>query len=258
MYETRSSIGQAIIIVDERETEAQGGQFDPDIQVDASSADRCTDVCARYRGDARGRAIARGVLQGQDHYDPARASARRLVRSVRTPCRRSHAAIHPGQSQHHRPASSRRRRRGCCADVLRAGRARRHYDGPVHRDHRPHADPAARDRTTDLPNVPLMQELVDDSKTKKIIEFISSGSAIGRALITPPGVPADRLAALREGFDKVVKDPEFIADAAKRSADLEPTPGGTVQTYSDGIASAPRDVIEAATRAIAAEKADKK
>jgi tripartite-type tricarboxylate transporter receptor subunit TctC len=113
-------------------------------------------------------------------------------------------------------------------------------------------------RTSDLPNVPLMQELVEDSKTEKIIEFISAGSAIGRALITPPGVPADRLAALREAFDKVVKDPEFIADAAKRSADLEPTPGGTVQTYSDGIARAPGNVIEAATRAIAAEKADKK
>jgi hypothetical protein len=55
-----------------------------------------------------------------------------------------------------------------------------------------------------------------------------------------------------------VKNPEFIADAAKRAADLEPTPGGTVQTYSDGIAHAPKDVIEAATRAIAAEKADRK
>ena len=52
-----------------------------------------------------------------------------------------------------------------------------------------------------------------------------------------------------------MKDPEFIADAAKRSADLEPTPGATVQTYSDAIARAPKDVIEAATRAIAAEKA---
>jgi tripartite-type tricarboxylate transporter receptor subunit TctC len=113
-------------------------------------------------------------------------------------------------------------------------------------------------RTADLPNVPLMQELVEDAKTEKIIEFISAGSAIGRALITPPGVPADRLAALREAFDKLVKNPEFIADAAKRAADLEPTPGGTVQTYSDGIAHAPKDVIEAATRAIAAEKADKK
>ena len=108
-------------------------------------------------------------------------------------------------------------------------------------------------RTKDLPNVPLMQDLVGDAQTKKIIEFISAGSAIGRALIAPPGVPADRLAALRTAFDKVVIDPDFIADAAKRSADLEPAPGATVQGYSDAIAKAPKDVIEAAA-AMAAEK----
>src|SRR5262245_31612723 len=112
-------------------------------------------------------------------------------------------------------------------------------------------------RTADLGKVPLMQELVDDPQTKRVIEFISAGSAIGRALITTPGVPADRLAALRTAFDQVVKDPDFIADAAKRSADLEPTPGAMVQTYSDRIARAPKDRTDAAKQAIAAEK-DKK
>jgi tripartite-type tricarboxylate transporter receptor subunit TctC len=70
-------------------------------------------------------------------------------------------------------------------------------------------------------------------------------------------VPADRLAALRTAFDQVVKDPDFIADAARRSADLEPVQGSAVQAYSDAIAKAPKEVIEAATNAIAAEKAEK-
>lgn len=109
-------------------------------------------------------------------------------------------------------------------------------------------------RTRDLPNVPLMQELVTDARTKKIIEFISAGSAIGRALIAPPGVPADRIAALRTAFDKVVQDKAFLADAAKRSADIEAASGAVVQGYADAIAKAPKDVIEAAARAIAAEK----
>jgi tripartite-type tricarboxylate transporter receptor subunit TctC len=113
-------------------------------------------------------------------------------------------------------------------------------------------------RTADLANVPLMQELVDDAQTKRVIEFISAGAAIGRALITTPGVPAARLAALRTAFDQLVQDRDFIADAAKRSADLEPTPGAKVQTYSNAIAHAPKEVIEAATRAIAAEKAERK
>ena len=89
---------------------------------------------------------------------------------------------------------------------------------------------------------------------KKVIEFISAGSAIGRALIAPSNVPADRIAALRTAFDQLVRDPAYLADAAKRSADLEPTPGAAVQSYSDAIAKAPRDVIESAALAMAAEK----
>jgi tripartite-type tricarboxylate transporter receptor subunit TctC len=109
-------------------------------------------------------------------------------------------------------------------------------------------------RTRDLPKVPLMQELVSDEPTKRVIEFISAGSAIGRALIAPPGVPADRIAILRTAFDRLVQDEAFQADAAKRSADLEPASGAIVQGYSDAIARAPQDVIEAAMRAQAPEK----
>ncbi|MBX9776495.1 MAG: hypothetical protein K2Y71_19115 [Xanthobacteraceae bacterium] len=109
-------------------------------------------------------------------------------------------------------------------------------------------------REQDLPNVPLMQELVDDPRRKKILEFISAGSAIGRALIAPSNVPADRIAALRTAFDRLVQDPAFQADAAKRSADLEPEGGATVQGYSEAIAKAPKDIIEAAALAMAAEK----
>ena len=109
-------------------------------------------------------------------------------------------------------------------------------------------------RTRDLPKVPLMQELVSDPKKKKVIEFISAGSAIGRALIAPSGVPADRIAALRKAFDQLVLDQAFLADAAKRSADIEPAAGVVVQGYSDSIARAPKDVIETASLAMAAEK----
>jgi tripartite-type tricarboxylate transporter receptor subunit TctC len=49
-------------------------------------------------------------------------------------------------------------------------------------------------RNKEIANVPLMQELVDDPISKRVIEFYSAGSAIGRALLAPPQVPADRLA----------------------------------------------------------------
>jgi tripartite-type tricarboxylate transporter receptor subunit TctC len=104
-------------------------------------------------------------------------------------------------------------------------------------------------RTPELPNVPLMQEVAHDDAARDVLKFISSGSAIGRALIAPPGVPEDRLAALRMAFDKMVQDPDFKADAEKRSAYLEPTPGTEVQKTSDSIIDTPKAIIETASKA---------
>jgi tripartite-type tricarboxylate transporter receptor subunit TctC len=105
-------------------------------------------------------------------------------------------------------------------------------------------------RLPELKDVPLMQEVVDDPKTKKLFEFASAGSAIGRALLAPPQVPAERIAVLREAFDKMVKDPDFLAAAEKRSAEIDPTPGAEVQKYADGILNTPADLVAAATKAM--------
>ena len=105
-------------------------------------------------------------------------------------------------------------------------------------------------RTPELKDVPLMQELVDDAKLKKVLEFASAGSAIGRALLAPPQVPADKIIILREAFDKMVKDPEFLAAAEKRSAEIDPTPGAEVQKFSEGILNAPSDITAMAAKAM--------
>lgn len=105
-------------------------------------------------------------------------------------------------------------------------------------------------RNKELPNVPLMQELVDNPESKRMIEFASAGSAIGRALIAPPKVPEDRLAALRLAFDKLMQDPEFLSDAARIKAEIDPTPGVEVQRHSLGIMSAPKDIVEKAAKAM--------
>jgi tripartite-type tricarboxylate transporter receptor subunit TctC len=104
-------------------------------------------------------------------------------------------------------------------------------------------------RNRKLPNVPLMQELVADPKAKEVIVFASAGAMIGRALVSPPGVPAERIAYLRSVFDKMVKDPAMIEMAAKRGLELDPASGDVVQGYSDAIVKTPPDVIEQAGKA---------
>jgi tripartite-type tricarboxylate transporter receptor subunit TctC len=105
-------------------------------------------------------------------------------------------------------------------------------------------------RNRELADVPLMQELVDDPISKKVIEFYSAASAIGRALIAPPQVPAERLAALRSAFDQLVKDPDFLADAERIKAEVDPTPGEAVQKDVMAILSAPKDIIDRANKAM--------
>ena len=70
-----------------------------------------------------------------------------------------------------------------------------------------------------------MQEVVDDPTAKRVIEFVSAGTSFGRALMAPPGVPADRLAALRGAFDTLVKDPAFLKDAERAKAQIDPDLG---------------------------------
>ena len=95
-------------------------------------------------------------------------------------------------------------------------------------------------RSRDQGRTPLLQELVDDADAKQAIAFASSGAAIGRALILPPGVPAERVAYLRGVFDRMVKDPEMIALANQRKLTLAPTTGAEVDKIVAEILKAPQ------------------
>jgi tripartite-type tricarboxylate transporter receptor subunit TctC len=105
-------------------------------------------------------------------------------------------------------------------------------------------------RNREIANIPLMQEIVDDPTSKKVIEFYSAASAIGRALIVPPQVPADRLAALRSAFDKLVQDPDFLREAERAKAEVDPTPGAELQKFVSSILDAPKDIIDRANKAM--------
>ncbi|MGY8991270.1 MAG: Bug family tripartite tricarboxylate transporter substrate binding protein, partial [Rhodospirillales bacterium] len=84
-------------------------------------------------------------------------------------------------------------------------------------------------REKELPNIPLMQDLTDDPKAKQVLTFVSSGSPIGRSIVAPPDVPKERIAALRKAFDQVMQDSALRADAKKRNATIDPTPGAELQ-----------------------------
>ena len=77
----------------------------------------------------------------------------------------------------------------------------------------------------------------------------ASGSAIGRSLIGPPGIAAERVQALRAGFDAMVKDPEFVADVRKIDVELDPLPGAAVAQLVEQTLEVPAAVRERAVNA---------
>jgi tripartite-type tricarboxylate transporter receptor subunit TctC len=104
-------------------------------------------------------------------------------------------------------------------------------------------------RHKELPDVPLMQELLTDPVQKRVVEFLSSGSAVGRALLVHGATPPDRIAALRAAFDQMVKDPEFIAQAERGGLELDPTSGAAIQKVSEAITATPKNIVALAAAA---------
>ena len=63
-------------------------------------------------------------------------------------------------------------------------------------------------------------------------------------MLAPPGVPADRLAALRRAFAATMADPEFIKGASQeRKLEIEPSSGEEVKKVVEDLISTPKDVI---------------
>jgi tripartite-type tricarboxylate transporter receptor subunit TctC len=71
-------------------------------------------------------------------------------------------------------------------------------------------------------NLPVDEDLMPPGIGKSLMIIRGTPLAIGKPFGVRPGVPADRVAMLREGFAKVVRDPQFLAEAAKAQIDIDP------------------------------------
>ena len=102
----------------------------------------------------------------------------------------------------------------------------------------------------DLPNVPLLRELAKTAPERQILDFMSLAVAIGRPIATTPGVPADRVAALRKAFDETLRDPAFIADAAKERLEIRAMGGAQLADLVRQVIETPAELRELVKLAI--------
>jgi tripartite-type tricarboxylate transporter receptor subunit TctC len=103
-------------------------------------------------------------------------------------------------------------------------------------------------RDARLKDPPTIYELMDKYKTneagRSLAKVVLSAGEFGRPLVTPPGVPADRLKILRDAFDKSVSDPGLLAAAEKRRLEMDPASGAELETLAKEVMSASPEIVD--------------
>ena len=92
-------------------------------------------------------------------------------------------------------------------------------------------------RRNDFADVPAVVELGAMPEDKDVLGFYANSGAVGRAVMAPPGLPADRIAMLRSAFDATMKDGELLSEIATTKLEFEPMAGAELQA-----------LVEASTR----------
>ena len=102
----------------------------------------------------------------------------------------------------------------------------------------------------DLPDVPLVTELAKNEEQKQILTLIFARQALGRPYLAPPGIPQDRVDALRQAFMNTMKDKEFLAEAEKAQLEITPIAGDALQKLVAEVYKTPPEIAKKAADAL--------
>ena len=98
-------------------------------------------------------------------------------------------------------------------------------------------------RDPEWPDLPLLTDLATNDEQRAIFKLFSAEVALGKIYLTTPGVPADRLDALRKAFEETLRDPAYIEDARKVEMQVRPLTHQQVKALADEIVNLPPDLI---------------
>ena len=98
-------------------------------------------------------------------------------------------------------------------------------------------------RVAELPNVPTLFEYAKTDQQKVALRLLLARQDFAKPLFGPPGVPAQRLEVLRRAFDETMRDPAFLAAAAKADIPIDgPMKGEDLTTSVIELAKTPPEV----------------
>jgi tripartite-type tricarboxylate transporter receptor subunit TctC len=98
--------------------------------------------------------------------------------------------------------------------------------------------------------VPLAVDFAKTPENRRVMELIYSSETFGRPYMMSPGVPAERVAALRQAFMTAMRDPELLAEAGRIGLVIDPISGEELQALAEKIFATPATVVEKAKQAL--------
>jgi tripartite-type tricarboxylate transporter receptor subunit TctC len=96
----------------------------------------------------------------------------------------------------------------------------------------------------ELPNVPLVLDYAKTDEDRSIFKLVFARQEFAWPYIAPPGVPADRIAALRTAFLNTMKDKDFLADAAKAKLEIMPVAGEQIERLVGELYTTPTEIVQ--------------
>jgi tripartite-type tricarboxylate transporter receptor subunit TctC len=98
-------------------------------------------------------------------------------------------------------------------------------------------------KLADLPNVALVTDLVKTEKQRQIINLILTSQMMARVIVSPPEVPLARVAVLRHAFEETMKDHDFLQDARRLGAPVDPVSGDEIQKVISDMFRTPPELV---------------
>jgi tripartite-type tricarboxylate transporter receptor subunit TctC len=105
----------------------------------------------------------------------------------------------------------------------------------------------------DRQGVPLAASFAASDEDRQVLALVYAQGTFGRPFLVAPEVPTDRVEALRAAFMATMRDPDFLADAARMRLDIDPVPAETLQALIAKVSATPDRVLERAKNAMQIE-----
>ena len=108
-------------------------------------------------------------------------------------------------------------------------------------------------RSPKLPDTPAIMEYATTDRQRQILGLVINSQMMGRPIFAPPAIPADRTRALRQAFEKTMKDPGFIADRTAVNEEVNSSSAEEVEALLKTLFETPKELVEETKTIIAAK-----